>query len=423
MSTSLHTTTSQSALPLPTYAVVFLGSRTLTYADLCTYHLNRTREALKEEGKTEKQIQDVVNNTHTAFNKWLENATWLNRTDAPNNLRLSAFPDDPIGDELSFDFNRCLKEHLDLLEEQGRKKQTIDDRKSQLKKLRKSLYSLLKEDGLPQEFSKALDTLFTAYDVRRAHVASACDISSNMLKKWHHGVYSPTVATLPHVKTLELYFGLTAGTLVSRLKLAIRGTKKVKRGLTPFRQHSIEMLKKPFCLQQLPAQVKPEWDGLYRLYTDGAWAAAKGYKRGGPGWKINERTGKSDTAEAKLGYVYDFFGYLHLPSEPKDPSLRDVEFDSENKAHQGVKGLDPHVTGKGFKLDSLSLVLLADVDLVYDFIQFYRGRTCGNVYNSYVKNFLAFCAQLIHPKTGYLTQTPSLTVRLPAFVKFRESIA
>jgi hypothetical protein len=110
-------------------------------------------------------------------------------------------------------------------------------------------------------------------------------------------------------------------------------------------------------------------------------------------------------------------GFLTLPTEPENPAFRDVEFDPQKREHDGARGFDPCVTGKGFAQSALSLGLFANTDLIYDYIEFYKGRTHKNVYNRYVEGFLNFCKQLTHPTAGYLTQHYEFARKVSAFAR------
>lgn len=359
--------------------------RRFTYEDLWPFHKTDLVARLESEGKA----LNLVNNHFSSMKRWLELASWLKLDGKPG----SATFYNEVGDELSTRFDECLKQFLDDLKAQGY--QSTKDPKSHLTKIQQSWFLLLRSEGLPKDFLGALNALLQRSGKTRAAVARAVEMSYHSLRAWSEGTYKPVAKRLNKIPLLESYFKVQSGTLRSRLPMLIQGSQKRLNKNTPYRFHLIEMREKKYYLPELTPLLQKEFDHLRRFFTDGVWVVRQNLKRGGPGWRVNQKTGECPTADIKLSYISGFMGFLCLPADSPDPHLR----------------------GKGFKPEDLSLALLADVDLVYDFIEFYKGRVVNHVYNSYTANFLAFCEQLTHPKTGYLTQYPHYSQRLPAFLE------
>jgi transcriptional regulator with XRE-family HTH domain len=362
--------------------------RVLTYEDLWEFHKTNLEARLKSEGKA----LNLVNNHFSSLKRWLELASWRKLDEKPGSATLY----DEVGDELNARFDECLKQFLDDLKAKPKGYQSTKDPKSHITKIQESWFLLLRSGALPEEFAQALKALIDKTDKTTHAVSREVGIADSRLRDWLSGKYRPHAKTLNQLSALEKYFKVQAGTLRSRLPTRIYGSREEIHNNTPYRIYLKEMRKKKYTLQEsLTPRLKEEYDDLYRFFTDGVWVSRQNLKRGGPGWRVNPKTKKCSTARTKLKYVRDFMGFLCLSTDSPDPHLR----------------------GKGFRPDDLSLILLADVGLVYDFVEFYRGRVFNQVYNFYVKNFLDFCKQLTHPKTGYFTQHIHFSQRLPVFLK------
>jgi len=374
-----------SSNDLPAESVSLRPTRLIPYQDLWNYYQQNLESRLLAEGKA----LNVIANHLSSLNKWLELAPWLNHEGKIG----SASMQDPVGDEFSATFDECLRDFLKALKAQGYK--SLKDPKSHLKKLQKSWLSLLHSDGLPKDFAGALSFLMAETGKSMVSIERETGVDRRSLMGWSKNEYRPHYRSLNRVSILENYFKVQSGTLSARLPVRLCGSSASGKKNTPSRIHQSEMFDKKYKLKSLPPRLKKEFANLYRFYTDGVWVARQGLKRGGRGWRVDPEKGTCPTAKIMLSYIRSFMGYLCLPQDSPDP----------------------HLQGKGYKLEDLSLVLLADVDLVGDFIEFYRGRVHNQVYNSFTNNFLSFCKQLINPKTGYLTQHSQFSHMLPAFSK------
>ncbi len=120
------------------------------------------------------------------------------------------------------------------------------------------------------------------------------------------------------------------------------------------------------------------------------WARTQGLTLNSE-WRIRQNTGASPTGEYKRSHLQSFLGYLCLPAGGDDSWQR----------------------GKGFTLESLTIALLGEAELVLDYLNFCKERTHSKSFNTATNTFLAFSAQLLLPKTGYLWQQPEFGARLP----------
>jgi|GEM_PF-7004892 len=377
----------------------------LTYRDLIDFHIGN----LREEPNRENRSSGSINNHMTAINKWLEYATWRNGQLHPQRQRAEASPGDLIGPEMDDDFRQQLLEHLSKLENDKLARATINNRKSLLSKWRASYFLLLKTADLPEGFGEALDNLLEKRGGSIGHVARSCNTSVSTLLRWRRGETRPNSASLEYVTDLEVYFGLPANTLLSKIGLpAAPGLRPngAEDKSTPHRRYISELRKKPykFAADSFNNRQKQEWQDLFRFYTNHAWVAAQGLERSRRGWRTRRNNQKNSTGEMKLRYLQNFYGYLCLPHTPESSDFRGLEFDPDNVEHKGVRGLDPHMVGLGLDPEKLSLALFVDTNLIHSHIEFLRGRAFGHVYNTYVRGFLNFCRQLVLPAKGFLWQ-------------------
>jgi hypothetical protein len=360
-----------------------------------------------DTGHTYQDLSDSSSsraNQRSALNRWLELAPWLNlgrRADDPGRACAS------LADFVGKEFERVLTELKYAT-------QTVDDRQSSMRFWRERWMALLRSDGLPQEFAGAFSALVRRCGSIRT-TARDIGLSREAIRRWMAGE-TPGFDSLDKIIAFEGYAGVPSGTLLSRLPVNLHGASIVRKN-TDYRRHVSEVSRKKYVLGKMTLQLQREWNGLYRFYTDGLWVKRKKLKRIGRGWRVHPKTGRCKTAGIKLGFIKSFMGFLTLPAEPENPAFRDVEFDPQNREHDGARGFDPCVTGKGYARSALTLGLFADTDLIYDYIEFYRGRTHKNVYNYYVRGFLSFCKQLTHPTAGYLTQHYEFAPKVTAFAR------
>lgn len=376
----------------------------LTYRSLIDFHIGN----LRVESDRKKTSSNSINNHMTAINKWLEFATWMNGLSCTHSQRPRLSPSDLVGTELDEDFDRQLLAHLTALEKEKLASATINNRKSLLRKWHESYILLMKTASLPEKFSESLDFLLEKRGGIASHVAKSCNTTVSTLLRWKNGKNMPGAASRQYVVALESYFGLPPGTLLIKTLLSVSGSTEntEKNKSTPHRRYVSEIRKKPYKLgfDLFTDKQQQEWKDLFRFYTNHAWVAAQGLERSRRGWRTRRSNQKNSTGEMKLRYLQNFYGHLCLPLAPKVPNLRGVNFDPCNDEHQGVSGLDPHLTGLGFFRDKLSLSLFVDTSLIHSHMEFLRGRAFGYVYNTYVRGFLNFCRQLVLPEKGFLWQ-------------------
>lgn len=348
-----------------------------------TYGLLKRVQAalLTEELSSKGKSLQRVGNCNTAINAWMRE---FGLTD-----------ESPVGPEFAEEWGQRLDAHIRTLQLEGKVKQTIDDRRSLLAKCRETwilLLRALRRAAAGSDFAGALRALLRDSGVPASRVAREAGVGEKTLRTWADGQHEPGRKRLPAVHRLEEFFRLPFGALAAKLPRFAGGrVGDPQAGLTGYRRHLQTVRKNQYVLPELPPRPRQEFDGLYKFYTDAAWLRVHGLKRNSK-WRVRERDGRCPTAVRFSDQICRFFGYLCLAPDEDAP----------------VAG------GKGFLPGELTLAMLSDSDLIYDFLQFKRERTYLKQYNFDTKVFLNFCLALLRPETGYLWQSPDLGARLPS---------
>jgi hypothetical protein len=322
-----------------------------------------------------------VSNLRTAVNGWMK--------------EFSLSLESPVGEDMGPSFTSHLDRHLTTLDYEGKTKQTLDDRKSLLKLFREAWVSLLQSASVscPEgDFARALNKLVVDSDLTLPEICLRSGVSRKGLKFWRDGQHTPKRESLGAVSRLEALFNLPYGALLAKLPRVLHGELHlVETGQTGFREHLKASIKNPYLLKELPPELNDEWETVVKFHTDAAWLRIHGLRRNSK-WRVREHDNKCPTADQKKRLVRKFLGYLHLP--PNDA--------------------EPLVGGKGFEAETLTLGLLSDSELIYDFLQFKKHRTYLKRYNKDTRALLDFCKALLRPDTGFLWQQPEFGAKMPA---------
>lgn len=327
-----------------------------------------------------------VHNCNTAINGWMK--------------EFGLSDTSPVGAEFAEAFKASLDNHIETLQEEGKSKQTIDDRRSFLGKCRVTWFHML--HALRQfsggDFGQTLGDLIESSGMSVSRVAREVGIGDTALGMWVAGRVKPSKKSLAAVHRLEDLFRLPYGALAARLPRFLRGSGcQVSTGLTGYRKHFQEVNRDRYFLRTTPPGLQEEFDSALSFYTDAAWLRIHGMKRNSK-WRVREHDGRCPTAERVFPQVRRFLGYLSLPPNEDRP----------------VTG------GKGYLPDEMTMALLSDSDHIYDYLQFKKERTYLRQYNTDTKTFLEFCLAILRPETGFLWQSPQLGAKLPSPVEASE---
>lgn len=289
-------------------------------------------------------------------------------------------PQPTPGEALGVNFSRYVTAYLERMSATGKSKNTINDRKSILLRLRESWLEFVKTDGLPEDFGRAVAFLCDSAGCSKEVIARGAGLSLTVLTNWAKGRPSPQ--SLPSIGLLEDFFNLRRGALSSKLPDALwllRG--RPQKGATPWREHQRLAAKSRYGLLRFPPRLQEEVDLMLRFFTDPDWAEALGLETGGE-WRIRWNRGTCPTASIHLRMLQSFFGFVCLKPDHPDPWLR----------------------GKGYDERGLTLPMFADPEFLESYLGFKRERAFKRLYNSYSKRVLLFAEQLLRPGTGFLRQ-------------------
>jgi len=352
------------------------SSKSILYGEVFKYVEDAESARLEAEGKSQKRVE----NLRTARRGWVKH--W------------GLAEESPVGIEFGAGFAEFLERYLTALSDEGKSPHTIADRKSMMCAYREAWVTLVQSAAvgmLEGDFAQVLKRLIESSGMIPAVIARNAGVDYMTFTKWVNGQRWPSKRFLPEVYRLEETFGLSVGALSAKLPKVLSGSAGPRRtGLTAHRKHLSEVQRLWYRLKEFPPILQAEWKDLVLFFTDAAWLRAHGMKRNSK-WRIREHDNCCPTADKVRLQVSEFTGYLGLPADAEDPRLR----------------------GKGFLPEELTLALLSDSDLIYNFLQFKRGRTYLGRYNTSTYTFLAFCLSLLRPDTGFLWQSTSLGARLP----------
>lgn len=389
----------------------------ITYKMVIDSYLAKLRKGLKDRGKSTQ----LVNNSETALKNWLE-IEGMERAES-----------DPVGNDFDSGFKNRLEKFIQKLESEELEQSTINSRKTAIRNTRKHYLPLKKTFGLPEGFGEALLYLLTHSNSRKCEIAKSCDIDLTTLNNWSLKGILPGYKSISHIAVLEDYFLLPRNTLRKKLPRVLWGArgKSLKTGGTAYRDNFKEAIKPEnqyvlyfdddhiSVLPQNSAdaqhlkRLQSEWGMVVRFFTaDSAWLRKNNLKRNSQ-WRVRSDDVCS-TSNIKYKALATYYGYLCLPKDKVNDSLEHLTESDKSGNIRTTKR--PH-QGKGLKLSSITLALLGDTDLVYDYIDWYRKGNQLQAFNSTTKQFLRLCAQLLRPETGFLWQHPEFGQKLSPQIK------
>jgi integrase/transcriptional regulator with XRE-family HTH domain len=351
------------------------SSKQITYGEVFKHLEDELSARLEAEGLSQKR----VGNFRTARNGWIK--------------LLGLTEESAVGTDFSTCYKESFERYATALINEGKSPYTISDRKSMMNAYREAWVSLLQSamvGVMEGDFDQALDTLIESSGIPKGVIAERAAVTETTLSSWRSGQSRPSKCSLPTVHRLEEILNLSFGVLAAKLpKVLLGDAGRIRAGTTGYRKHLGEVRRFQYILKGFPPNLQSEWDDIFLFYTDVAWLKTHGLKRNSK-WRIREHDNCCPTADRVHYQLGEFMGYLCLPPNDDDPRRR----------------------GEGFLREELTLALLSDSDLIYNFLQFKRERTYLRRYNSSTYNFLTLCLALLRPETGFLWQSPKLGARL-----------
>jgi integrase/transcriptional regulator with XRE-family HTH domain len=293
---------------------------------------------------------------------------------------------DPVGAELCEDFASSLDHALMAA---GSNQRAV---RASLKQWKSSFDQLHHSQGLPDDFTQALQELFRRHDLivergfQTTKVARLAGIKQQALSHWVHGSTTPSLKSKKSIQCLEVFFGLPAGTLFDRLSdygIYPNRTAQAKKGDAS-----------PYCLKE--DEISPSLEGEIRslVLFKTAPTPPPGMNRN-EAWKVKPLNEHGD-------HVYPL-GLL--PNDRYAPTSRAVI--QAIRLYLGYLHRE-----KGIPLDSLSLALFAKADWIYDYLQFLSDRA-GRHTTNLVGYLNSTALPLLHTEFGFVVQRKDLAALHP----------
>lgn len=310
-------------------------------------------------------------------------------------------PECTIGSHLRASYYRRLHEHVETLSREGRSSAFIANRKNLLGHWRSLLLAQDREGAATTHsfspFQLAVRELMSeAGSVNR--LARDSGISKSALKRWAAGSV-PKVASLAKVRRLESYFGLERGALVSLLGENPVASLETTAADTPIRYR--ERLKQSrhssVRFSEISDAFKAEWTDFFGYKT----ALLAPLERQAKGvWRLTEHT--TIVASDKNWYAFIAGRYCPTARLQWGDLTRYCGWLSWPKKNGG--GELPCEAAQ-------SLACVLATHHLTNYVQWQVVRAEGKVHEGII-NFVKFVKGLVHPNTGYLTQSPQLAEAL-----------
>jgi integrase len=305
---------------------------------------------------------------------------------------------DPVDAVFETAYEAKLALFLAYLRDKGLSQQSIRDKKSQLRAWR----ALFHELALPPDMEPAKNQLQTA--LRRYFpkngtikgVARAAGISFSTLRCWLNGAY-PNIRARPSLERLEHYFSLEKGTLTSLVVWCTTSGGK-QRGTPPviaYRTRLAEAVAMPYALKHIPPNLKAEWHKFLIFKTTPSPAPLKRQKKGT--WRMRS------VADSNPAYCCEY----SQPS-PQTVCVSAKLYWELTSRFLGFLALPCSKGGLGLPITQVStLAHLTNGAYISAFIGFMCARAEGRLHTG-INLFAQYIKSLVHPITGFITQSPSL---------------
>lgn len=303
-----------------------------------------------------------------------------------------------VGQEFTSRFSSQLTRFLNALAEDGKQRQSVRDRKSQLHIWRATFQEarLAANDPSGQR-SRLAGTLIQLFEERgysASHIAQQVAIPYSTLKRWLAGD-APNKRSVTSLVRLERFLGLEESSL-SKLVTWSPGARRLQKApdrapAISYRARLRVLSQTPYALKKPTPKLIADWAELLKYKTDPYTRFAR-QKRGlwvtRPTSELSPEQVTKFTSvgvlAAPTAYIAwektsQFIGFLQLPAE---------------KGGLGLSSEECH-----------SLSVFVNADYVIRYVNFKTSRSEG-IQHGGITSFLQFAKSLIHPKTGFVTQHP-----------------
>jgi hypothetical protein len=338
-----------------------------TYADLEAAYL----EHLKSENKSEQEI----NNFRSNLNSWRQ----FFKADKDTEIVLHFGKKFPVNLE---------KYKTNQLKNQA-KNSTVASKASKLRKINEFLTTRESLANLSPEFGERLQQLLrnAGFESNNKfwslYLREKC--SDRCFRLWCQGERSPCRDSTELVSEIEKLLDVPTETLTCLL----RSTHTQKKGVRKQTANGIRMRvvrQQPYLVWE--KNLEEEFQDLVKFKSGSVKrSGVKRYRNAE--WTTSEG-GELGTAELNKTNLQSFFGYLCLPTKSSDLTL----------------------CGKGYSKKELTLGLLADKDLVENFVTEFKKLRSFDKYNNGHILFLNIVTSLLRPESGYLYLNPQFALKI-----------
>jgi integrase len=310
---------------------------------------------------------------------------------------------DGVGEEFAEGFLAAVNSYRAWEARQGTADSTVRSRCSHLRHAQRLLAG--SQHAVPSSFATALDRAIKASGHELTWLAEKSGVPAVSLSQWRRGVASPG-SLRKHLPKLEACLGLATGALMGALP--IRAARAVGYGVaergesTEFRQRlRRRMAEQPFSLREPTASLQVEWQQLLAFKT----ADIPRLHR--------ERRAKWRPKAARMSKPLKPSWCCTLKDGNVVPSAHAAWV--QIRQYLGWRCLDERMGGGGFSEETTqSLARLADADSVIAFVRWRAERASG--LNMGSVTFLHQANSLLHPRGGWITQSPWLAKAAPELI-------
>lgn len=318
-------------------------------------------------------------------------------------------PNEAVASSLRASFRRNLSEHVEHLRTQGRSNTYIANRKSLLQKWRELLLdcdrTCAASAGRRSPFQVALSELITNGRTVKG-TARECGIPLATLKRWLGGSI-PTERSVHRVPRIECHFGLPAGTLTDLLlPRRVRQADQPAGAPNLYRERLKKQTLDTYAVKVANQTLREQWNELVRFKSANGHVLVAGgrrLKRAPNGqWSMTDKPVVPQTP----ANWFAFRGSKYVATAHVNWTM--------TSQYLGWLMRSPARGGKGLaEADALTLSNFARGEFIDEYIEWRTERSEGT--HSGVITFLTFAASLCNPRTGFLSQQPSLYARFLGF--------
>lgn len=321
---------------------------------------------------TQNSSKQEIKNYRSALKSWREN--------------LGLTPDSTVGEELKAKFAQCCNKYRSSLLAAGIKPSTVASRLSRIRKVCSFYQENFDDLYLPGDFHSRLNNTLRSRGYNASEFVQTYlkgRITTQTFLLWCSGKRIPRRDKYDLIKDIESLLDMPFGTLLFRLGWRIPFTisRKKKRGN---RKPGNTAGRYYIWTQQLDE----EFQEMKKFHT--SVIPPHGMSRSQRAVWTSSEGAENPTAGLNEDRLKLLAGFCFLPKDSPDPRMR----------------------GLGMKEEDITLGLLADVDVIEEFVSVFKLARSNGKYNSFHVGFLTFVTAALREGTGYIFQKPEFAGKL-----------